>query len=155
MMTDNPLPSSDATEPQPLELPAPKAEISEKKSHLGLIIGGVVVFILLVGLVILLFSLEVTTTAKIRDVFLIFLALQTFIIGIVLIILVVQVSMLVNLVRNEIKPVIENTQQTVNTLRGTATFLSENLASPVIKSNSILAALRRFFQLLFPRAKRK
>jgi hypothetical protein len=35
----------------------------------------------------------------------------------------------------------------VNTLRGTTTFLSENLVEPVIKLNSTLAGLRRFFQL--------
>lgn len=156
-MTENPLPPTpEIAEEIPAALPSPKSEVAtEKKSNTGMIIGVVVLLLVIIGLVIFLFAQDVTTTAKIRDVFLIFLALQTFVIGVVLIILVIQIAMLINLVRNEVKPVIDSTQQAANTLRGTATFLSENLASPVIKTNTFLAAIRRFFQLLFPRQHRK
>ncbi len=157
-MADSPLPTSpEPVQPVPPALPAPetKAEEPEKKSSVWLIIGVVVLLLVMIGLVIFLFSQDVSTTSKIRDVFLIFLALQTFVIGTVLIILVVQISLLINLVRNEIKPVIESTDKTVKTLRGTATFLSDNLSSPVIKANTFFAATRKFFQLLFPKAKGK
>ena len=39
---------------------------------------------------------------------------------------------------------------TVNTLRGTALFLGDNLVDPVIKMNEYLAGLKRFFDLIRP-----
>jgi hypothetical protein len=77
----------------------------------------------------------------------IFMAFESLVIGAALIILVIQVASLINLLQNEVKPILDATNETVNTLRGTTTFLSENLVEPVIKLNSYLAGLRRFFQL--------
>lgn len=91
-----------------------------------------------------------TDTNKIRDIFIIFMALESFVIGIALIILVVQVSLLINLVNNEIRPILKNTIDTVNNLKGTAAFLSEELVSPVIKLNEYLAGLKRLLDILRP-----
>jgi uncharacterized protein YoxC len=71
------------------------------------------------------------------------------IIGIALVILVVQISLLINLLQNEIKPILETTNDTVNTLKGTTTFLSSNLLEPVIKMNEYLAGLKKLIDLLF------
>jgi amino acid permease len=87
------------------------------------------------------------TTANIRDIFIIFLALESLVIGAALIILIVQVASLINLLRNEVKPILQATSETVNTLRGTTEFLSENVVEPVIRLNSYLAGLRRFLSL--------
>ena len=75
------------------------------------------------------------------------MAFESLVIGAALIILVIQVASLINLLQNEVKPILDATNETVNTLRGTTNFLSENLVVPVIKLNSYLAGLRRFFQL--------
>lgn len=88
-----------------------------------------------------------TPTATIRDIFIIFMAFESLVIGAALVILVIQVASLINLLQNEVKPILDATNETVNTLRGTTTFLSENLVQPVIKLNSYLAGLRRFFAL--------
>jgi len=55
---------------------------------------------------------------------------------------------LINLLQNEVKPILDATNETVNTLRGTTTFLSENLVEPVIKLNSYLAGIQRVLKLL-------
>jgi hypothetical protein len=55
----------------------------------------------------------------------------------------IQVAGLINLLQNEVKPILESTSETVNNLRGTTQFLSENLVEPVIKLNSYLAGLRK------------
>lgn len=87
-------------------------------------------------------------TERIRDIFIIFMALESLIIGIALIVLIVQVASLINLMQNEVKPILEATNETVNTLRGTTAFLSESLVEPVIKLNSYLSGLRRVLELL-------
>ena len=58
-------------------------------------------------------------------------------------ILIVQMSTLINLLQNEIKPIIESTNETANTLRGTAVFISENLTEPVIALNEYISAFRQ------------
>jgi hypothetical protein len=55
---------------------------------------------------------------------------------------------LINLVQNEVKPILQSTSETVNTLKGTTTFLSQNLVAPVIKLNGYMAGMKRLFDLL-------
>lgn len=90
---------------------------------------------------------DAETTSNIRDIFIIFMAFESLIIGAALVILVIQVASLMNLLQNEIKPILKATTDTVNNLRGTTEFLSENLVEPVIKLNSYLAGLRKIFDL--------
>ena len=73
------------------------------------------------------------------------MAFESLVIGAALVVLIVQVASLINLLQNEVKPILESTSDTVNTLRGTTEFLSENLVEPVIKLNSYVAGLRKIF----------
>lgn len=84
----------------------------------------------------------------IRDVFIIVLAFEFSLIGLAMVILLVQLARLVNLLQNEVRPILESTNQAANTLRGTASFLSQNLVGPVMKVNSTIAALRRAADML-------
>jgi len=90
-------------------------------------------------------------TATLRDIFIIFMAFTLVFIGFVLVILLVQLARLTNLLQHEIKPILENTNETINTVRGTAIFLSESITEPVTKLNSYVAGLSRFFELILPR----
>jgi hypothetical protein len=101
---------------------------------------------ILIAAVIGLFQ-NADTTANIRDIFIIFMALESLIIGAALVVLIVQIASLINLLRNEVQPILEATNETVNTLRGTTEFLSENVVEPVIKLNSSIAGLRKFFDI--------
>jgi amino acid permease len=94
------------------------------------------------------------TTERIRDVFIIFMALESMVIGLVLIILVVQLARLTNLLQNEIKPILDSTNETVSTLRGTTQFLGDHLAEPVIKLNEYLAGLSSFLKIIRPARKK-
>ncbi|MCC6800570.1 MAG: hypothetical protein IT325_10655 [Anaerolineae bacterium] len=77
----------------------------------------------------------------IRDVFIIVLALEGMLMGIALIVLVIQLAALVNLLQNEITPIVDNANETVSTVRGTAQFMSENLVQPVVRFTSITAGV--------------
>lgn len=87
-----------------------------------------------------------TDTARVRDIFIIFLALEFLLIGIALIILIIQLARLTLMLQNEIGPILDSTNQTANTLRGTALFLSDHLVEPVLKLNTYLAGLNRIVQ---------
>ncbi len=123
----------------------------DKKGRGILIIGIVAVVVIVAVLVVFVVYLATTnldTTSRIRDIFIIFMALEFLVVGLALIILMIQMATLINLLQNEIKPILNSTNETVNTLRGTASFLSDNLVQPVIKMNEYLAGLKRALDLL-------
>ena len=117
------------------------------------IVIGVIVLLVLLGLAIFFLLQPATPTDKIRDVFIIVVALETLVIGVALIVLIVQLASLINLLQNEVKPILHATSDTVNTLRGTAEFLGENVVEPVIKLNGYLAGMTRMLELMGLRKK--
>lgn len=117
------------------------------------IVIGVIVLLVLLGVAIFFLLQPGTPTDKIRDIFIIVVALETLVIGVALIVLIVQLASLINLLQNEVKPIITATSDTVNTLRGTAEFLGENVVEPVIKLNGYVAGLTRMLELMGIRKK--
>lgn len=87
-------------------------------------------------------------SATIRDIAIIIIAIQTIVIGILLGLLVWQIWRLVKMLQAEIKPIINDTQETLNTVRGTATFVSDHIVNPVVKTGSNAVRMRRTFQSL-------
>jgi amino acid permease len=124
-----------------------KPQDNESKDKKTIIIIAVVILVILalviLATVFLVNPSNSAMTEQIRDVFIIFMALESLIIGIALVVLIVQLSTLINLLQNEIRPIINSTNETVNTLKGTAQFLSDNLTEPVIKINQFAAMVRR------------
>jgi amino acid permease len=80
----------------------------------------------------------------IRDLMLIFLILQAILIGVALIAMVIQITALINLLQNEIQPILENTQQASKTVSGTAQFISKRVTAPVVRTFAVLAGARAF-----------
>lgn len=146
-----PNPESTPQTPPPLT-PKQLAELREKdrqqKQMMAGIIAIVVVLVALLGVAIYFLLQPATPTDKIRDVFIIVVALETLVIGVALIVLVIQLASLINLLQNEVRPILQATSETVNTLRGTAEFLGENVVEPVIKLNGYLAGLKRMMEML-------
>lgn len=132
-------------------LPAADGTKKSTKSLIGLIIAGVILLALIITAAVLLLQADNATTGRVRDVFIIFMALESFVLGVALIILIIQLATLINLLQNDIKPIIHSTNETVNTLRGTVTFLSNNVSEPVIRLNSYLAGLKQFLDVINPR----
>jgi hypothetical protein len=139
-------------EPEAEKVPTASASNELTPEQRKAIIWSVVVFIVLllitIGAIIFLLNAPMSTVARIRDIFIIFMAIQSLLTGFVLVILIIQVARLINLLQNEIKPILESTNETVSTLRGTATFLSDNFAGPVIKMNEYLAGLMKALAIL-------
>lgn len=148
--------SANEFETQPLESEKPAAVKKDFKGK-GKLIGIIIVIVVLLALIIFslvsLFRADPDTTSKVRDIFIIIMALESLLLGIALIILMVQIAVLINVLKNEIKPILDTTNETINHLRGTTTFLSNNLVEPVIKMNEYSAGLKRFVDMLKPSGK--
>ena len=124
--------------------PAPKAN---KAQTIIIAIAAVLLVGLIITGAVLLLTGSADRAGQWRDVFIIFIALEMLIIGAAIVILMVQMAILINLLQNEIRPILETTNETANTMRGTAEFLSKNVSEPVIKLNGYLAGLQRLINL--------
>src|SRR3989304_3578954 len=133
--------------PAPPTTPEPTLTPEQRR----LVIAGVFVLIfLIVGAVAAVYFMvsNPAQTTVIRDIFIIFMAVESMFIGFALVILMIQLARLTNMLQHEIKPILESTNDTVNTVRGTAIFVSENLVEPVMKLNSYLAAFGKLLELM-------
>jgi len=128
-------------------------ESANKGKLIGIIIAVVVLLVLIIFSLVGLFRADLETTSKVRDIFIIIMALESLLLGVALIILIIQIAVLINVLKNEIKPILDTTNETINHLRGTTTFLSNNLVEPVIKMNEYTAGLKRFVDILKPSGK--
>ncbi|HUI89801.1 MAG TPA: hypothetical protein VLX61_13875 [Anaerolineales bacterium] len=125
----------------------------EQQTRLVIISVSVIAVVILAGLIAgIYFLLRPETSAdfvgRLRDVFIIVVGLETLIIGVALVILLIQLASLINLLQNEVRPILQATNETVNALRGTAEFLSKNAVEPVVKLNSYLASIQRVLELM-------
>ena len=112
------------------------------------IIAGVVLILVLLGVAIFFLLQPATPTGKIRDIFIIVAALESLVIGVALVVLIVQLASLINLLQNEVRPILNATNETVNTLRGTVAFLGEEVVEPVMKLSGYLAGLNRMLEMM-------
>jgi hypothetical protein len=116
-----------------------------------LLIGlGSLIAVILVGLIIALVGGAVNSEGVanffriLRDFFIIVLALQGILISVALVVLILQLSSLINLLTNEIKPLVDETRITLTTIRGTTQFVSRNVTAPVIKAAAVFSGVRTF-----------
>ena len=89
-----------------------------------------------------------------RDVAIIILAVESIVIGVLLAVLVFQIIRLVRMLRHEVLPILDSTQETVSTVRGTAGFVSDHVVQPVVKIASYTAGVRQAMNILFGRVGR-
>ena len=88
---------------------------------------------------------------SVRDLSIIFLALESIVVGVLLGVLIVQVTKLIRMLRDEVMPILYSTQETLNTMRGTTTFISDRVVQPVVKVSSYTAGMRQAISVLFGR----
>jgi len=96
---------------------------------------SIIAILFLAAIIVCIFFLSrsnIETTGKVRDIFIIILALELFLIGFALVILFIQLAVLTNIVQNEIKPILATTKETAGTLKGTSKFISKYAVSPII-----------------------
>jgi hypothetical protein len=73
-------------------------------------------------------------SATVRDIAIIIVAVQSIVIGVLLGVLIWQIWRLVKIIQTEVRPIIDDTQATLRTVRGTTTFVSDNVVTPVIRT---------------------
>jgi amino acid permease len=88
------------------------------------------------------------TLAAVRDIAIIALAIESLVIGVLLIVLLWQLRGLTILVQEQIKPMLDSMQETIGTVKGTTSLVSETIVSPAIRISGFAAGLRRALQVM-------
>lgn len=125
--------------------PAPPASGGPNLKRIVLIATGALIGIVLLVLIValLLAGGDVTTMAPIirvvRDLVIIFLALEGILIILGLAVLILQVARLINLLQNEVQPVLKDTRETLHSARGTVEFVGDTVTGPIVKAGAFVA----------------
>ncbi len=82
-------------------------------------------------------------TAVARDIAIIIVAMEIIVVNILLAILIIQIIRMMRMLRDEVIPILNSTQETIGTVRGTTTFVSDYVVQPVVKVASFSAGARR------------
>ena len=135
-------------------LPSQEPEIIPRSYVIIGVIVAVVLAVLLILGVLWLATTKGATMEALRDIMIIVLALESCVFGIVLMLLLLMVIRLVNMLEFEIKPILEKTNETLGTVRGTTTFVSDHVVGPVTKASSYVAGFRSGVRTLFGNPRR-
>jgi hypothetical protein len=132
-----------------VEVPSPVVNVVKNPKNKGkYVLIGLFILLFSIGLVYLMIICSPQTSTKIRDISIVLFVFESIIICFSLIILIIQFSILINLLQNEIKPILKTTKDTVNNVKGTVEFLSDNMVEPVIKTNSKIAGVAKIVSIL-------
>lgn len=117
------------------------------RQTIGLVLIAIVL-LAIVGLALYGMVTHPILTSILRDISIITLALVTIIIGLFLIVLIFQLQSLIALLRDEIKPILDSANETASTVRGTTTFVSDAVVTPMIQVISLAAGVGQTFRTL-------
>ncbi len=126
-------------------------EKNSQSQKITLIIIAVITILFLIGItigVVYLVKSGAQITSQVRDIFIIILVMESFLIGAALIILIIQLALLFNLFQNEIRPILSSTKETIRTVKGTSQFISERAVKPIVSIGSLLAGGRKLFEII-------
>ena len=115
----------------------------------GVIAFVVVLALITIGLALLAWALAssaetaAASVVVVRDLVIIVMAAEFIVIATAVTVLIIQIARLVNLLTNEVRPLIDTATDTVKSVRGTAEFVSRHVTDPVIKTAGALGGLSK------------
>lgn len=84
----------------------------------------------------------------VRDIAIVVLALESIVIGVVLVLMLWQVRSLTRLLQEQLKPMLDSMRETVGTVKGTTSLVSETIVTPAVKIGGFFAGARRALEVM-------
>ena len=132
-----------------VETTVTKADSKSKRKMTWIgVIAAAIVLVIIAGFVLMI---NAGVTGTVRDVIIIILTLELLIVGMLMLVLVVQVIGLIRMLREEIKPLLQSAQDTLEATRGTTAFLSKKVITPTINAVGTVAGVRRVIEFVIKR----
>jgi len=130
--------------------PSPVTTDAEREMKRRMTLIGIGIAVLSV-LILLSFAgmIALGIIAEVRDIVIILLAIESLIVGGVTLFLLYQIIMLLTLIREELIPLIQSAQDTVNSARGTTVYVSRKIVVPSVRAAQTMARLQTMARVLF------
>ncbi len=112
-----------------------------KGQKIGIVVIAIAATLVTVMLFLYLMTHPIVTN-RLRDISIIVLAITLIVLDIAMMVLMWQIIKLLTFLITELKPVLESLQETSSTVRGTASFVSEGVTSPLIDVSSKTAGAK-------------
>ena len=132
-------------EDQPITMTDAERQMRRRMTLIGIGIAVIAVLILL-GFAVMIAAGVID---EVRDIVIILLAVESLVIGGVTLFLLYQIIMLLTLIREELIPLIQSAQDTVNSARGTTVYVSRKIVVPSAKAATTVARLQATARVLF------
>ena len=132
-------------EDQPITMTDAERQMRRRMVLIGIGIAVIAVLILL-GFAVMIAAGVID---EVRDITIILLAVESLISGGVTLFLLYQMIMLLTLIREELIPLIQSAQDTVNSARGTTVYVSRKIVVPSAKAATTVARLQATARVLF------
>jgi hypothetical protein len=132
-------------EEPPVTMTEAERQMRRRMTLIGIGIAIIVVLILLgfAGMI------AAGVIDEVRDIVIILLATESLVIGGVTLFLLYQMIMLLTLLREELIPLIQSAQETVNSARGTTVYVSRKIVVPSAKAATTMVRLQTMARVLF------
>jgi hypothetical protein len=91
----------------------------------------------------------------VRDVAIIVLVLETFVVTLLLALIVLLFGRLISTIQDQVMPVLHSAQRTAQTVEGTTKFVSDTVVAPLISLAGFAAGLRGTVAALLMRGRKK
>lgn len=88
------------------------------------------------------------TLDVVRDLAIVVLALESIVLGVVLVLLLLQIRNLTRLLQEQVKPMLDSVRETIGTVKGTTAIVSETIVTPAVKIGGFTAGARRTLEVL-------
>ncbi len=128
--------------PQNPQTPQPETDLLSRRTQIIIIVVAVVMILGLIGLIVAM-ALNADFARATRDIIIVLVGLESFLMGIALIFIAIQLQVLIRMLRDEIQPLLRSVNDTASTVRGTTEFVSQNMVSPIIKVAGFTAGVSR------------
>ncbi|MBS60864.1 MAG: hypothetical protein CL606_06120 [Anaerolineaceae bacterium] len=116
---------------------------------------GITLVLMFVTITVLLVMLvrNPELTQLVRDILIITLAIVGLFIGIAMIVAIFQITKFIRLLQHDIKPILEQANETLSTVLSTASMVNENLTRPIMKIAGTLSGTIQFLKMIWPNRK--
>jgi hypothetical protein len=151
--SESTVPTNGATRPGEASLPSDSEQESETGSRTKLyaILAGVGTLVLLVLLTIGLYALgdsDQSALERLRDIAIIYIILMCLILVVIMAAATAAMVYLILQIKNQVIPMLEELTGTINHVRGTAEFMSDEAVKPVISAAGRVAQVRAMIKVV-------
>ncbi|HPJ66089.1 MAG TPA: hypothetical protein PK243_11250 [Flexilinea sp.] len=129
--------------------------VKKQKSNKGIIFLGLFILVAISAIIYMMVCSTPETSELVKNISVVLFVFSFILLAVMTILLFIQIINLTNLIKDEVKPILKSTKETVNDIKGTVSFLGDKAVSPVIDTHAKIAGINKIIKVLIPKKEEK